>query len=146
MKWWVAVLIASGTTLYAAYMTPRALTDLAETRALEMDGATTVGQVVKHQSHPSRRRCNTAALVRYEVASGIYFVWMQGCGAEAAVLPVGSVAEVTYVRSNPAMARASADDAVTYRFEALGLFFLWIAGPAAGVVAWRMRLAQRRLV
>lgn len=135
IRWWVAGLVAIAASVVATILTPTAIREISEERLLQVDGVETTGQIVKHRKSTSRG-CQWFSTVLYRVESVPHFVSLKGCGAAPDVLPVGSVAQVTYARSSPAIAKAWVLNAETSRFNPIALVLMWLISPVFFAFAW----------
>lgn len=107
-------------------LTPVALRDIEETKALDMYGLKTQGKIISRHENTWKNRCGSSVDLEYEIQDKKYYVVMKGCGVVEERLPLTALVDVTYLSKEPSVSRASTTNGITPRFNWLKLFGLWL--------------------
>ena len=136
-KRWAIAAILLAVVVGAVAVSPAALEQVREGRALKERGVRTTGTVSSHRATNDRRNCKSSASVTYQVNGKAYAVQIVGCGTLASSLPLRHEVDVVYLPNEPHIADTFLEEASVSRTSVVQVLLLWALVAMLGLVGYR---------
>jgi hypothetical protein len=142
-KRWVLAVLATTAVIGALAVSPAALDQVNDGRALKERGERTTGVVASHQTLNGKRNCGSSASVSYQVNGNAYAIQIVGCGTVASRLPLRREVDVVYLPNSPHVADTFLEEASVSRASVVQVLLLWAVVAMLGFVAYKSWAPQQ---